>query len=125
MKSTMPMQAGIQSGARTHHQDHVMTPVTFRTMKTMPSSPVKLIPAADALFDWCAILVPFGYLEGGVGVVVVDVGVWPLCAVLRAAGRGGAPWVRIRRVRALGELVGGCLVLFRDHAKELCACEFV
>src|SRR5699024_6521119 len=37
---------GIQMGASTHSQLHEMTPVSFRTMKAMVSSPQKPIPPA-------------------------------------------------------------------------------
>jgi hypothetical protein len=35
---------GIQKGASTHHHDQLITPQSFSTMKTIPSSPGTLIP---------------------------------------------------------------------------------
>jgi len=35
---------GAQSGAVTHHHDHVMTSVNFKMMKVIPSRPKKPIP---------------------------------------------------------------------------------
>jgi hypothetical protein len=39
----------IQIGERTQSHDHVMTPVSLRTMKQIVSSPTKLIPPEDEL----------------------------------------------------------------------------
>lgn len=42
-----PMDAGIQSGDSTHHQDHPIFPSSLRVMNTMVSSPAKPIPLDD------------------------------------------------------------------------------
>ena len=46
-----------QKGKVTHHQDHVMCPVNFRTTKATPSNPIAEIPEdeeddvfSDAIF---------------------------------------------------------------------------
>lgn len=46
-KKRTPRMKLIQRGARTHHQDHSMTCVNFRTMKTMVRRPAKPMP-----LDW-------------------------------------------------------------------------
>ena len=33
--TVMAIKAGIQKGANTHHQDHVMVPISFNTMNIM------------------------------------------------------------------------------------------
>ncbi len=45
------MSAGIQIGERTHNQDHLITPVNFRTMNAIASNPPKLIPLPEYDFD--------------------------------------------------------------------------
>jgi hypothetical protein len=47
---------GSQIGASTHHQDHVMVPMSLSTMKTMVSRPKKPMPAELLLDDDDAIL---------------------------------------------------------------------
>ena len=51
--NTSSRAAGNQRGARTHHHDHEIAPVSFNTMNATASSPVKPMPpeaAADVCF---------------------------------------------------------------------------
>ena len=51
-----PIPTGIQSGAKTHHQDHVITFVNFRTMKAIVRSWVKDIPLTTVSFSFAIFL---------------------------------------------------------------------
>lgn len=54
----MPSTIGIHSGAVTHHHDHAITLVSFRTRNTMKSSPTKLTPPEVDL----SMLIDIGFL---------------------------------------------------------------
>ena len=49
---------GIHSGEHTHHHDHPITPVNFRTMNTTNNSPPRPIPLllSITLSDWFHII---------------------------------------------------------------------
>ena len=42
---------GIHSGERTHHQDQVIVPISFRMIKTMARRPTNPIPPLEELDD--------------------------------------------------------------------------
>lgn len=46
----MTKAIGIQIGARTHHQDHVITPPNFKPINNRPNRLQKLIPPVDLLY---------------------------------------------------------------------------
>jgi len=49
--TVMTMTTGIQKGERTQSHDQLMTPVSFRTMKEIPSRPAVSTPADFVVFS--------------------------------------------------------------------------